>query len=193
MSYFLNLISNPFFVAVFAFFATVYFQQWSNFRKKKTDCELFFFHLRNLLNNNSEILKEIKPLYDFDEFVPNDELDLYNPNIIYDYDTRDVIAYCVHYRKTTKRKELSDHYYNLEKAIKIYSLSLDFISDSAEEFEEIHSDSFFPQFNNNRKRDFLKEYNESIEDLKEQHELIVFLTNQIERTQLKGELLFPFA
>ncbi len=189
----MSYISHPLFVAVLIFFFTVYFQQWSNFSKKKTDCELFFFHLRNLLNNNSEILKDIKPVYNFDDFIPNDELELYNPNIIFDYDTRDVIAYCVHYRKTSKRKELSDHYYMLEKAIKFYSLSLDFISESADEYEEIDADSVFPQFNNNRKRDFIKDYNESIEELKEQHELIVFLTTQIEATPLKGAWFFPFA
>ncbi len=186
-------LSHPLFVAVLIFFFTVYFQQWSNFSKKKTDCELFFFHLRNLLNNNSEILKEIKPIQNFEEFIPNDELKLYNPNLIFNYDTRDVIANCVHYRKLTKRKELSDLYCNLERMINSYSLSLDFILESAEEHEEIYRDSVFPQFAGNRKREFIKDYNESIEELKEQHDFIELLTIQIEEVPLRGKWLFPFA
>jgi hypothetical protein len=88
MAKFIDFISNSFVVAALIFLATVYYQQWSNFSKRKTDCELFFFHLRNLLNNNSEILKDIKPLNEFDDFILNDELELYNPDIIFNYDTR---------------------------------------------------------------------------------------------------------
>ncbi|MBK7966662.1 MAG: hypothetical protein IPK10_16235 [Bacteroidetes bacterium] len=62
-----------------------------------------------------------------------------------------------------------------------------------EEFEEIYNDSVFPQFNNNRKKEFIKNYNEAIEEMKEQHNFIVLVTTQIEDIPLRTKWLFPLA
>lgn len=70
---------------------------------------------------------------------------------------------------------------------------MNFVSESAEEYEDIIEKSRILQSNINEKKEFIKDYNDSIEELKEQHGIIALLTNQIEQVPLRGKWLFPFA
>jgi hypothetical protein len=190
----IDFISNSFVVAALIFFATVYYQQWSDFSKRKTDCQLFFFHLRYILNNNSFLLESIKPIRDFDDFSPNDELELYSPKIIKEYDPRDVIFYCLFFRSKKSRDILSEKYYTLESAITFYIESAIIIIESEEEYNEIlDKDSLFFNGMNSQKKEFVKDYNEAIIDLKEQHDKILEVLDEIDSFPFKGHKYYPFA
>lgn len=157
------------------------------------ECELFFFHLRNILTNNSKILKDIGQINDFKEFKPSEELDLYSPKIFKEYDPWDVIYFCVFFRPKKEREILANKYYQLESAITAYILSADFIIESTDEYDDI-LDKRFPIIKeiNNQKIKFVKDYNDSIVDLKEQHNVIIRLLNEIESYPLRGYKLYPF-
>jgi hypothetical protein len=190
----IDFISNSFVVAALIFFATVYYQQWSDFSKRKTDCQLFFFHLRNILNNNSFLLESIKPIRDFDDFSPNDELDLYSPKIIKEYDPRDVIFYFVFFRSKKSRDILSEKYYTLESAITFYIESANIIIESEDEYNEIlDKDSLFFNGMNSQKKEFVKDYNEAIIDVKVQHDKILEVLDEIDSFPFKRHKYYPFA
>jgi hypothetical protein len=191
MAKIIDFISNPFIVAALVILATVFYQHWSNFNKRKIESELFFFHLKNYVKNSSEILSKIEHIKKFDDIPPLEDLNIYNPNIFNDYHPREIIGYCVHYRLKSKRVQLSKLFYDLEASIKMYSLSLDVLSKSYDSIGDLEDedDNPFPT----EKTIYVHGYNKLIKEFQENLMSLNYTIEAIEKIPLDSKWRFPFA